>query len=143
MKLDLYTNYLIIAKEKAPRVKPGNKEILFGFNVLKYSEATQEEKKKYEFAATNLPPTAIFKTNESYALVPLSEEDKRMREENIRYHNEETLKELYKWGGQYALRFAEEHGLDYSGLRLCRGNDQCHAQCGFLQGGICRYEDSL
>lgn len=144
MKADLYKNYLTIAREKAPRVKPGNKEIILGYKVLKYSEATQEEKDKYEFEEMYFPPTMLpFVDNEPIALVPLSEEDERMLEENMRYHDEETLKELYKYGGQYALRFAEEHGLDYSGLRLCRGNDQCHMECEFLQGGICRYEDSL
>ena len=127
MKVDLYTGHLIAARAKAPRVKPGNKDIILGYKVLKYSEATQEEKEKYEFAEVYFPPTMLpFVDNEPTALVPLDEGDERMREENMRYHDEETLKELYKWGGQYALRFAEENGLDYSGLRLCRGNDQCH-----------------
>lgn len=46
MKLDLYTNYVICARAKAPSVKPGNKEIALGYKVLKYSEVTQEEKEK-------------------------------------------------------------------------------------------------
>lgn len=144
MKADLYSSYVIAAREKAPSVKPGNKEIALGYKILKYSEATQEEKEKYEFEPMYFPPTMLpFMDNEPIALVPISEEDERMLEENMRYHDEETLKELYKYGGQYALRFAEENGLKYSGLRLCRGNDQCHMECEFLQGGICRYEDSL
>ena len=144
MKADLYTSHLLAAREKAPRVNPGNKESILGYNVLKYSEAPQEEKEKYEFAAVYFPSTMLpLIDNEPIALVPLSEEDEWMREENMKYHDEETLKELYRWGGQYALRFAEENDLDYGGLCLCRGSNQCHAKCEFLQGGICRYEDSL
>ena len=137
-----YAAAKFMADRNTPTVKPGNKKILRDYSLIYWENATDEQKKKLKWYLVSCGGI-----EKKFAQIKLTQEEKEMLADNIKYHYMEMFKYLLEhYGNDYALQFWEECIEEdvrfemnvYPHCKYAEG--QCDIFCDYYKNGVCIHE---